>query len=83
VGAVLLTGCSPDDCYHRRGVPLQEARLHRLREPHLRYADVREKIERLWVGKGGEDNLVDTVTALAALLAEEAATAEESDHGIS
>jgi ferredoxin/coenzyme F420-reducing hydrogenase delta subunit len=54
VEAVLLTGCRSGSCYHRLGIELQEERLVRLREPHLKYADVGERIDKLWIGKGSE-----------------------------
>ncbi|MEX0941498.1 MAG: 4Fe-4S binding protein [Pseudomonadales bacterium] len=73
VDAVLLTGCSSDNCYHRLGIELQEERLHRLREPHLRYADVKEKIERLWIGKGGEQQLAATVAEMKRALEQRSA----------
>ncbi len=57
VEAVLMTGCRSDDCYHRLGVELQQERLVRLREPHLKYSDVRDRIGKLWIGKGGEKEI--------------------------
>ncbi len=64
VRAVLLTGCECDNCFHRLGIELQEQRLERLREPHLRYQDVKERIEKLWIGRGDEAELearLDTI----------------------
>lgn len=61
--AVILTGCSEGSCYHRLGVELQEQRLSRMREPHLKYPDSLDRIEKLWVGKGGEQTLVNAVTS--------------------
>jgi ferredoxin/coenzyme F420-reducing hydrogenase delta subunit len=60
--AVILTGCTSGDCYHRLGIELQEARLAHEREPHLRFQDVRVKLSKLWVGKDP--------TAVAAKIAE-------------
>ncbi|MBD3648891.1 MAG: cytochrome b N-terminal domain-containing protein [Pseudomonadales bacterium] len=57
VDAVLLTGCSCGNCYHRSGIEIQEQRLVREREPHLKFADVREKIEKIWIGHGGEKEI--------------------------
>ncbi len=59
--AVLLTGCSEGNCFYRLGIDLQEQRLLRLREPHVKFSDVKEKIERLWVGKGGEEALREAI----------------------
>jgi quinol-cytochrome oxidoreductase complex cytochrome b subunit/coenzyme F420-reducing hydrogenase delta subunit len=70
VDAVLLTGCRAGGCYHRLGIELQEERLVRLREPHLKYADVGEKIEKMWVGKGGEKAIASQIEGLKKMLDE-------------
>lgn len=68
VDAVLLTGCPCGNCYHRSGIELQEERLLRLREPHLKYADVRKKIEKLWIGHGGEQEIADKLEEIKVTL---------------
>ena len=73
VGAVLLTGCRSDDCYHRLGVELQQERLVRLREPHIKYADVGEKIDKLWIGKGGEKEIASHIKVVKKMLQENGA----------
>jgi coenzyme F420-reducing hydrogenase delta subunit len=66
-----MTGCRSDDCYHRLGVELQQERLVRLREPHLKYADVRDRIGKLWIGKGGEKEIRSHLTGIKKQLEEE------------
>jgi quinol-cytochrome oxidoreductase complex cytochrome b subunit/coenzyme F420-reducing hydrogenase delta subunit len=61
VDAVLLTGCSSGNCFHRLGVELQEARLAHDREPHLRFKDVKVRVNTFWVGAGGEAELAEKV----------------------
>ena len=72
IGAVLLTGCPSGNCVHRTGIEIQDQRLVREREPHLKYRDVREKVARLWIGHGGEK-------AIAARLQEIKAAMDRSD----
>ena len=72
VKAVLLTGCRSGSCYHRLGIELQEERLVRLREPHLKYADVGERIDKLWIGKGSEKEIEDHIRELKIALKEKA-----------
>ena len=68
IDAVLLTGCASGDCFHRSGIEIQEERLVRLREPHVRYADVREKIAKVWTGKGGEKEIAAKIAEINAAL---------------
>lgn len=79
VEAVLMTGCSCGNCYHRSGIELQEERLVRLREPHLKYADVREKIEKLWIGHGGEAEIADKLQEIKDELDHPQATDNEEE----
>jgi quinol-cytochrome oxidoreductase complex cytochrome b subunit/coenzyme F420-reducing hydrogenase delta subunit len=64
VDAVLLTGCSSGNCYHRLGIELQEARLAHEREPHLRFQDVQVKVNKLWVGRGNEAAIAERIAVL-------------------
>lgn len=64
IDAVLLTGCASGDCYHRSGIEIQEERLVRLREPHVKYADVREKIAKVWTGSGGEKEIAAKIAEI-------------------
>jgi ferredoxin len=57
LAAVLLTGCSSGDCFHRLGIEIQEGRLAHEREPHLRYQDVAGQVATCWAGSGGEKQL--------------------------
>jgi hypothetical protein len=52
-------------------VELQQERLVRLREPHLKYADVRDRIGKLWIGKGGEKEIRSHLTGIKKQLEEE------------
>jgi len=70
VEKVLLTGCAEGDCFHRFGIELQEQRLVRAREPHLKYKDVLAKIERCWIGRGGENKVKADVQRLKDALKE-------------
>ena len=68
IDAVLLTGCASGDCYHRTGIEIQEERLVRLREPHVKYADVREKIAKIWTGSGGEKEIAAKIKEISTVL---------------
>jgi quinol-cytochrome oxidoreductase complex cytochrome b subunit/coenzyme F420-reducing hydrogenase delta subunit len=70
VEAVLLTGCRSGDCFHRLGIEIQEQRLVRLREPHVKFADTKERIEKFWVGQGGESALFTHLSEIRAKLRE-------------
>lgn len=61
VAAVVLTGCSSGNCFHRLGIEIQEGRLAHEREPHLRYQDVAGQVVTCWAGKGGEKQLEQSV----------------------
>lgn len=50
VDAVLLAGCASGDCFHRLGNTLQDARLAHDREPHLRFKDVKARVQVAWTG---------------------------------
>jgi quinol-cytochrome oxidoreductase complex cytochrome b subunit/coenzyme F420-reducing hydrogenase delta subunit len=72
VDAVLLTGCSSGDCFHRLGNTLQDARLAHDREPHLRFKDVKARVRTLWTGHDG----LQEVEAIV----EEMIAAEDTSH---
>ncbi|HEX7037286.1 MAG TPA: cytochrome b N-terminal domain-containing protein [Pseudomonadales bacterium] len=50
VARVMITGCHPDDCYHRKGSAWTAARLDGSRDPHLRTTRARERIVVQWAG---------------------------------
>ncbi len=57
VEAVLLTGCTSGNCHHRSGIDIQEQRLVKSRDPHLRYPDVKEKLVEFWTGNTNEKSI--------------------------
>lgn len=57
VSGVLLTGCGTGDCYHRSGNRWTDERIAKLRQPHLRHSDVRERTVTIWSGTGGQQEI--------------------------
>jgi len=58
---VVLSGCSEGECYYRFGIEWTEARLAGERNPKLRAAVPRERIARVWAGRGGNRTLASAV----------------------
>jgi ferredoxin len=50
VDHVVVTGCHPQDCYHRKGSEWTEERLAGRRNPHLRTSRGRAKVTVRWAG---------------------------------
>lgn len=65
---VFLTGCAEGACQHRFGIAWTEARIAGERDPHLRKRVPLERLEKLWVGPGGEPELDRALEAFATRL---------------
>lgn len=63
---VLIAGCSHDGCEFRLGQQWTEQRLLGQREPHLRTAVPRSRVEMVWADSGGEATLKEGLRTLRA-----------------
>lgn len=74
---VVIAGCKSCDCEFRLGDRWVEERLHGEREPRLRAAVPREKIEVVWAG-GDRHMLDDAIERLRARLREDSSSSNAS-----
>ncbi len=61
IKGVLISGCSGEDCFFRKGSDWTEQRFHRQRMPHLRTKAGAEKVQIFWAGPREEKKLDQAV----------------------
>jgi len=64
VAGILISGCHPEACHYRLGSKWVSERLAGGRNPHLRTADGRSKVEQCWAGPLEAEKLSDALSAL-------------------
>jgi ferredoxin/coenzyme F420-reducing hydrogenase delta subunit len=65
---IMVTGCDPDDCYHRQGARWTEARLAGERDPRLRARVPRERLATCWAARHEPNRLARALDAFSAQL---------------
>jgi len=66
VNGVLVSGCHPEACFQRLGSEWVEQRMTGARDPHLRTAAGRSKVEICWAGPFELDALAESVADMGA-----------------
>jgi quinol-cytochrome oxidoreductase complex cytochrome b subunit/coenzyme F420-reducing hydrogenase delta subunit/Fe-S-cluster-containing hydrogenase component 2 len=62
---VVIAGCAEGDCQNRFGNTWTDARVERARDPMLRARVPRERIERIWLGRGDHAALLRRIKVFA------------------